>query len=340
MNLTVCNMTLQESMNGNGVFPSALRQRICHAIEKISTEEMDHLLTKHESDPENFDRTIEKNLQEIAPELNIKSNCMISNLRKFNCDLIIKTIDSYVCVEIEKNKLARFEFDILKMQAFASRLKQEGCKEKIYGAFIIPADNIVANHISGNSRESSYQYLERLSHLIAQINPLLLDDILLVGYSTLILSEISKHKKPQIKSKDSIPNYVILSEKGMLEEDVIRKILRNYPLELVFQLRNRLWSEYPQLREKINYNSHYLGYANGQETDALYVYFQKNRLLLDVRVSVKESERLKSLGFRVKPRNNYQCRAGWLTGLYVPYDTNNFEAIVDLAKLALKRLVT
>lgn len=337
MNLSVYNITLQEIINDKSNFPSVLRKQICQSIEKISVEEMEQLLAKHESDPANFDGTIETNLRELDPELHINSNYRISDLTKFNSDLVIQTNNSYVCMEIEKGYLARFEFDILKMLAFATRLKQKGYKEGIYGAFIVPADNVVANHISGNSRESSYQYLKRLSHLVAQINPFLLEDILYVGYSTSILPEIAKPRKPQPKSSKSVVNNLILAEKGMFEEDIIRKYFSKYPLELIIKLRNRLLSEYPQLREKLNYNSHYLGYANGQENDALYVYFQKKRLLLDVRVSVEESERLKSLGFKVKPRNNYQCRAGWLTGLYVPYETNNFEVIIELAILALKR---
>jgi hypothetical protein len=66
------------------------------------------------------------------------------------------------------------------------------------------------------------------------------------------------------------------------------------------------------------------------------MYVQKKRLLIDVRVSNDRSEELGSEGFEVKHRNNYQGRAGWLTGLLVPHDTANLDVIVELAVGALQ----
>jgi len=140
----------------------------------------------------------------------------------------------------------------------------------------------------------------------------------------------------QIKQRGTVISNLIKGDKGLVDSDTIRKKLQGYPLELVFRLREELISKFPGLREKLNLNSRYLGYANGNRSDALYVYIQKNQLVLDVRVSKEEAESLRKQRFRVNPRNNFQCRAGWLTGVSVPLDTKKLDVIVELASLALE----
>lgn len=89
-------------------------------------------------------------------------------------------------------------------------------------------------------------------------------------------------------------------------------------------------------REKINRRSRYLGYAN-RGSDAMYVYVRKNDVLIDIRLSADLAEDLKLLGFEVRPRDNYQAKSGWLTGLIVPHDTDKFAKVLKLAIEALSQ---
>jgi hypothetical protein len=109
-----------------------------------------------------------------------------------------------------------------------------------------------------------------------------------------------------------------------------------YPLQLILALRGSLASEFPNLCEKVNYKSVYLGYSNGNQNDALYVYMQKKKMVFDMRVSKEEAENLREKGVTVKPRNNFQSNLGWLTGVSVPYDSDKLDVIMQLAKMALK----
>jgi hypothetical protein len=128
---------------------------------------------------------------------------------------------------------------------------------------------------------------------------------------------------------------LIRTEAGLLDDAVIRKHLAGYPLELIAQLRKALAAGIPGLREKLNTHLRYLGYASGK-SDALFVYFQKSGLVIDARVSPARAEELRAKGIVVRPRENYQGRAGWLTGVRVPYDTPHIDAITRLAMDALR----
>jgi hypothetical protein len=345
MNLFTYSTTLHEAAGNSSRFPTTLRQKIFQSVEQITTDDMNELLSKHESDPGNFDGRIEANLKKILPKASIKANQRVSNKTRFNSDIVIHIGDASVCLEIEKGYMSRFEFDILKMQTFASTLHQKYPNRRMFGAFIVPADNVVASHISGNSNESSYKYLTRLSRLVAQITPPLIVDILIVGYST---SDLKASVAPTEKRKSAsakrtvhrdittINRYLVNSDEGAKGLTDIKQKLIIYPLEFVLALRSRLASEFPSLYEKVNYRSPYLGYSNGNQSDALYVYLQKKKMVIDMRVSKEEAENLREKGVAVNPRNNFQGRAGWLTGVSVPYDSDKLDVIVKLAKLALK----
>lgn len=337
MNLYICSTTFQETAENDSRFPPSLRQLICQSVEQIPIDDMEQLLSKHETDPDNFDGRIEANLRNSLSNSSINSNYRISDRTRFNSDIVIHTENISVCLEIEKGYMSRFEFDILKMQTFASTLLQEDAKRQVFGGFIVPADNVVARHISGNSNESSYKYLTRLSGLVTQIKPLLLEDILIIGYSTSELTkEIESVRRRTPASIKRPISYLVNGDDGAKGLMAIKQRLNKYPLELTFKLRNMLASEFPNLREKPNFKCRYLGYANGNRSDAFYVYIQKRRLILDIRVSQEEAENLRNKGFRVNPRNNYQSKAGWLTGVSVPHDTKKLDVIVELVSLALE----
>ena len=298
---------------------------------------MEELLGRHESDPANFDGAIEQNLRAVNRDIVLKANCPVSAKTRFNVDLIIEEDGSQVCLEIEKGQLSRFEFDILKMQAFASKWRLGRSEGEIFGAFLIPADNIVARHISGNARESSYQYLRRLFRLVVQIEPLLLDDILLVGYGSSVPQEKQMPKRQKdTKIKEASSGNLVFPETGLLSDETLRSTLASHTLDTVMQFRNLLSAKCVGLREKLNRNSRYLGYATGERSDGLYVYVQKKGLRFDLRVSGDRADELRHKGFDVRPVDNYQAKAGWLTGLAVPHDTDRLDEIVDLAVEALR----
>jgi hypothetical protein len=140
----------------------------------------------------------------------------------------------------------------------------------------------------------------------------------------------------QDKSDKRQISYLIKGEEGLAEINTIKLKLQGYPLDLAFQIRSQLAAHFPALREKLNFNSNYLGYSNGNQSDALYVYIQKKQLVLDIRVSKEEVERLRNQGVRVNPRNNFQSKAGWLTGVSLPHDSDKLNVVMELALLALE----
>lgn len=332
MNVGVCSTTFHETGNGNSLFPAQLRDQVCEAVQQITVRQLKELGGLHETAPSNLDGTIEANLRSLDPALQIRSNSRVSPRTRFNADLVIETDDAVVSLEVEKGKLARFELDILKMQAFAFRGHGRLPDRRCFGAFIVPADNVVARHISGNARESSFQYLRRLSRLVLDLGPTFLRDILVVGYDA--LTDIGQRKGARPRPRQQPEREPLVSP----SEEVIARALQGYPArgrELVLELRRRLKAEFRELREKYNPNSRYLGYAVGR-SDALYVYLQKSRLVLDVRVPEDRADELSHRGIQVVPRSNYQARDAWLTGVRVPHDTDEPGAIVQLAVSALR----
>jgi len=321
----------REAAGKAGRFPSRLREALVHAVKVIRAEELPALLARHESAGDNLDARIGRNLREALPACEVTANRPVSRAARFNSDLAIRTGEVAVCVEIEKGELARFELDVLKMQAFAAEVKREESGVKCFGAFIVPSDNKVARHITGNAEESSYDYLCRLGRLVLTIEPLLLEDILLIGYGK---------KRPKRDRRTSATgaargDSVIRSSKGLLADDVVAEGLAGYPTGGLMCLRKCLAEECLGLREKFNRRQRYLGYATGP-ADAAYVYVQKRRLVLDLRLPPEQADEIRKQGFEVIPRDNFQGRAGWLTGVRVPHDTDKKDLLSGLVLKALK----
>ena len=123
-------------------------------------------------------------------------------------------------------------------------------------------------------------------------------------------------------------------------DEFLRRALNEFPPEiqaLALRLRRELKRRFKSLREKYNTHTKYLGYAKGTNSDALYVHIQKSKLVLDIRVARRRAAELRRQGLQIRPRNNYQGRAGWLTGVCVLPDTDRLEVIVNLAVEALAR---
>ena len=129
---------------------------------------------------------------------------------------------------------------------------------------------------------------------------------------------------------------VIAKSKGLLPEEVIRGALRDFAVDIALALRSKLKQAGRDLREKLNQRQRYLGYGLVGGSDALYVYVSKAGLCLDIRISANRAEELQQLGFQVRPRNNYQHKAGWLTGLVVPKDTDKLDKVAAIALEALR----
>ena len=126
----------------------------------------------------------------------------------------------------------------------------------------------------------------------------------------------------------------VRTTRGLFPDEEVGYMLQGYPTELVFYLRRGLASHFPKLREKLNTNSRYLGYANGC-TDALYVYVHKRWLRLDIHLPQARAAELQRRGFEVRPAKNFQWAAGWLTGWRVPLDTGKRDLVLALAIEAL-----
>ena len=339
MGLFIRSTTLREVTGKPASFPGRVRNVLCQALENIEPGELTELLAKHEADQGNFDGTVEANLRQLDPALRITSNHRISDQMKFNNDLVIETDDSIVCLEIEKGITSRFEFDVLKMQAFSTSRKMGSREKSVFGAFVVPADNIVARHISGNARESSFRYLSRLCRLVCQIQPLHVEDILIIGYALAAQPEDKQQVEARVKgtpsSRTKATSNKLGQQKGLLPEEAIREALHAYPIDLVLDLRKRLAVARPALREKLNPKSRYLGYGLVGGSDDLYLYVQKKGLVIDIRLPADRTDELRRMGFKVRPRDNYQAKAGWLTGLYIPHDTDKRK---ELAALLLEAL--
>jgi len=84
-----------------------------------------------------------------------------------------------------------------------------------------------------------------------------------------------------------------------------------------------------------NPNSRYLGYATGQ-ADGAYIYVQRKRLRIDLKIPADRAEEITEAGFEVKHSDNFQAKQGWLTGLQVPHDSKRLDEVVDLLVEALE----
>lgn len=123
--------------------------------------------------------------------------------------------------------------------------------------------------------------------------------------------------------------YVIRAKRGLFEDTVWKRALQGYPTSLVCSIREKLLKNIPGITEKFNSNSRYFGYWIGDDKDRIYIYVQKQKLVIDLCISSDFATTLKKHDFKVKPRDNFQGQAGWLTGWYVPHSTTNVDLVVN-----------
>jgi|WetSurMetagenome_2_1015567.scaffolds.fasta_scaffold415626_2 hypothetical protein len=121
--------------------------------------------------------------------------------------------------------------------------------------------------------------------------------------------------------------YVTYAQKGLLEDDIWKKILKDYPTELLCSLRKNLKSV-PGLTEKFNRKTRYFGYCTGNDKDRLYIYVQKKRLQIDLCIDKENEKKIKDDHFEVVFVNNFQGRNNWITGWRVPHNAENKEIVM------------
>jgi hypothetical protein len=132
-------------------------------------------------------------------------------------------------------------------------------------------------------------------------------------------------------------NKIFKTKIGLLADTYWRSDLRDYPTELLCRIRKSLLKSIPQLVEKFNPYGHYFGYGKGQDKDRAYIYVQKKNLRIDLCISREHEKDLQNQGFIVKYHNNYQYRAGWLTGWQVPHNTENIETVIKWLCMAFRQ---
>jgi len=121
---------------------------------------------------------------------------------------------------------------------------------------------------------------------------------------------------------------LIRAGQGLVDTSHWVDCLEGYPTDLLSKIRRQLQLNVEGLSEKFNRNSRYFGYSRVGGSDVLYIYVQKQQLRIDLKISRECDAQLQRLGFAVNYVNNFQGRAGWLTGWEVPHDTDRTEIVM------------
>lgn len=143
------------------------------------------------------------------------------------------------------------------------------------------------------------------------------------------------------------------AEIGLLEERYWRAPLGKCPIELLCVIRKQLLSAVPRLTEKFNPTTpgmRYFGYKvrnrdaakndfskRSYGPDKAYIYIQKKNLRIDLCIDRKCEHELRKAGYKVKYSNNFQGRADWLTGWYVPHSAKNIKKVMKWLLMAFNR---
>ena len=129
---------------------------------------------------------------------------------------------------------------------------------------------------------------------------------------------------------------VIKSDAGLLDKTVWRRRLEDYPTDLFLQIQSLLKANVKDLTEKFNHKSRYFGYCKAGHSDVLYIYIQKKRLRIDLKIDQDYEKALRRAGYTVKYVNNYQGRFGWVTGWFISQDCRKVKEIVNYMLKAFK----
>ena len=133
------------------------------------------------------------------------------------------------------------------------------------------------------------------------------------------------------------PKYLIRAERGLLNGHIWQRALQSYPTDLVCSIRQQLVERVPGLTEKFNRRCRYFGYWVGACEDKVYIYVQKKNLRIDLDIDRKFEQELRKAGYEVRYSNNYQGRAGWITGWYVPQSTTDVKTVLKWLSKAFEQ---
>ena len=147
-------------------------------------------------------------------------------------------------------------------------------------------------------------------------------------------------------------NKIYQAKKGLLKDKYWRGSLKNYPTDLLCAIRNALEESIPGLAEKFNPTTpglQYFGYKVRDRDVSKYdfskgcyssakvkMYVQKKDLRIDLAIDRKYEHELQNAGYRVRYANNFQGRAGWLTGWYVPHATKDIRKVMKWLVMAFR----
>lgn len=138
------------------------------------------------------------------------------------------------------------------------------------------------------------------------------------------------------KARGKKAKYLVCSEKGLLKDSAWKRTLRHYPTDLVCSIRKDLARRIPGLSEKFNRRCRYFGYWKGNDKDRLYMFVQKKNLCVLLCIGRKYEKEIRKAGFKVRHINNFQGRAGWLTGWYIPQETKDIKPIMKWLLVAFR----
>ncbi len=146
-------------------------------------------------------------------------------------------------------------------------------------------------------------------------------------------------------------NKIPLAKIGLLKDNYWRSDLKNYPTDLLCEIRKSLAESVPRLAEKFNPATPtlpYFGYKvkisergnydpkRAYSEDRAYIYVRRDRLQIDLKIAPKFACEIRKAGFELKAKTNFQGKVGWLTGWHVPHSTEDLDSVVKWVVKALK----
>jgi hypothetical protein len=134
-------------------------------------------------------------------------------------------------------------------------------------------------------------------------------------------------------------NQIFQAKSTLLDDCFFQPELQEYSMMVLDPTRKALAKAVPELSEKFNTSKLYFGYSVGEDEDKdkAYIYVQKKNLVIDLHIKPSYVNKLEQEGFVIKQRDNFQSRAGWLTGWYVPHSTKNINIVVKYLSKAFWR---
>ena len=123
-------------------------------------------------------------------------------------------------------------------------------------------------------------------------------------------------------------NQIFKAKATLLDDCFFQPELQGYSMKVLDTIRKGLAKAIAELSEKFNTGSLYFGYNIGADEDSAYIYVQKKNLVIDLHIDPSYVSLLEKEGYIIKPRDNFQGQAGWLTGWQVPQSTTDTDRVI------------